>query len=146
MKTPDIHLRIKSDAKLLMPVRGMLRSFLERMDLSEPKANEVVLAVDEACANSIRHSYKGKPDGIVDLKFIETSSVIKIVISDDGEPIDIDQTKKKKQGKITVSDLEVGGRGISFMQYVFDKVEFCPGDKHGNCVSMSLRRKKRKKK
>jgi PAS domain S-box-containing protein len=44
----------------LAPLRQELRAWLEDAGLSAPRAADLVLAVDEACANAVEHAYDGE--------------------------------------------------------------------------------------
>ena len=54
-----IALRITSDPKLLSIVRAMVGQLCDLLDYPPPEQRKIVLAVDEACANIIKHTYKG---------------------------------------------------------------------------------------
>ena len=83
MSNPDRDLRVtvRSDPKLLTSIRSLVRGWVESWDIDDKTANDVVLAVDEACTNAIRHAYhKGDPmfekidaalDALVDTIIVE---------------------------------------------------------------------------
>src|SRR5215472_6935051 len=45
-------------------VRKMLRELLDRLDVTDERADEIVLAVNEACANAVVHAYPRMPGHI----------------------------------------------------------------------------------
>jgi anti-sigma regulatory factor (Ser/Thr protein kinase) len=63
----DLRLKVRSDPKLLSPVRSLVRSWVASWDIDKKIADEVVLAIDEAFTNAIRHAYEGRCDGSVEL-------------------------------------------------------------------------------
>ena len=52
---PDIELRILSHPRNLCVVRAAVEMAVRRLGFSEPDAAQIILAVDEAMANCIRH-------------------------------------------------------------------------------------------
>ncbi|NIP90019.1 MAG: ATP-binding protein, partial [Gammaproteobacteria bacterium] len=51
-------LEIAAHPRLLSTVRGMVRSYLAEAGFARERTDEVVLGVDEACTNAIRHACK----------------------------------------------------------------------------------------
>ena len=58
----DLHLIVRSDPRLLSSIRSLVRSWVESWDVDEKTTSDVVLAIDEACTNAIRHAYGGRED------------------------------------------------------------------------------------
>ena len=52
-----IEIRVTSDPKFLIIVRAMVGQVCELLDCSPEEQRKIVLAVDEACANIIKHTY-----------------------------------------------------------------------------------------
>ena len=77
-------LRVPSETGSLDLVRDALRSWVAGTELSRSDAQDVVLAVWEACANSIEHSLKARADELV-VRADVTDSRIRISIADTGE-------------------------------------------------------------
>ncbi|MCX5757731.1 MAG: ATP-binding protein [Candidatus Hydrogenedentes bacterium] len=69
----DIRIELSSEPRLLCSVRGLIAGYLNTHGFSEDRIREVVLAVDEACANSIRHSYGGEKDQRLTLSLCSNS-------------------------------------------------------------------------
>ena len=63
--TEHILLRILSQPRYLCVVRAAEEMAATRMGLDTDDADRVVLAVDEACANVIRHGYRGRDGAIL---------------------------------------------------------------------------------
>lgn len=62
MSLPALKVALQSNIHELQPVREKLRDWLARQEWSDTQIAEVVLAVDEALTNVIRHGYDNKPD------------------------------------------------------------------------------------
>ena len=79
-----LNLRVPSETGSLDLVRDALRSWVAGTELSRSDAQDVVLAVWEACANSIEHSVNARADELV-VRADVTDSRIRISIADTGE-------------------------------------------------------------
>ncbi|HEY2436508.1 MAG TPA: SpoIIE family protein phosphatase [Solirubrobacteraceae bacterium] len=57
----ELRLELGADPSVLTRIRHMLRRWLRARGADEVTANEVVLAVNEACANAVEHAYSPSP-------------------------------------------------------------------------------------
>ena len=140
MTAPDIRLEVLSKPKLLKPLRALLRCYVIAQGLAEEQAQSVVLAVDEACTNAIRHSYSGSPDGKLELLLRSTAEAIEIELADHGTPAPANCVMRKDDRTPDPDTIQPGGLGVQLIFTVFDKVEFYPGKECGNRVVMRLKR------
>ena len=138
----DLHLTVRSDPKLLGSIRSLVRSWVDSWDVDVKTADEVVLAIDEACTNAIRHAYEGRCDGSVELTLHAAEEHLEFQVSDTGVSCPAESTERRPLQPPDVDDLEPGGLGIQLIHKVFDEVDFCPGESGGNCVTMKLKRSK----
>lgn len=141
MSDQDITVDVAADPHLLTSVRGMIRSYVGSFGFESERAEEIVLAVDEACANAIRHAYGGPCDKKYHLTMRSTKVWVEIELRDGGKPVPakaLDIAKDTKPADL--EDIVPGGLGIPLIFGVFDKVEFEPGKTRGNCVRMKLKR------
>jgi len=136
----DLRLTTCSDPRLLGVIRGVLQTWLEILGLEKDRRSEIVLAVDEACANAIRHAYGGRVDGEVELVLGASDEWIEITVNDQGKPCPAECAQFKPIIRPDADAVEPGGLGVKLIHQVFDQVRFCPGTSHGNCVTMRLRR------
>ena len=136
----DLRLTVRSDPKLLGSIRGLVRGWVETWDVEEKKAGDVVLAVDEACTNAIRHAYEGRKDGSVELTLHAGPDFLEFQVSDHGVSCPPECVERRSLVPPDVDDLKPGGLGIQLIHEVFDDVDFCSGVEGGNCVTMKLRR------
>lgn len=136
----DLRLRISSDSRLLGVARGVLQMWLEIRGLEADRRGEIVLAVDEACANAIRHAYGGRTDGRIELVLSSTDEWIEISVNDEGLPCPPECSAYRPLERPTANDVRPGGLGVRLIHEVFDEVRFCSGPSGGNCVTMRLRR------
>ena len=140
MKRKDLQISVRSDPKLLGCIRAVLRRYLECLAVSQERGEEIVLAVDEACTNAIRHAYRGRRNKTLELTVRSDRAVIEIELRDDGIPAPAERVAQKRVGVCDPETLTPGGLGIPLIYRVFDEVSFVPGEKQGNRVTMRLKR------
>ncbi len=138
----DLRLTVRSDPKLLASVRSLVRSWVDSWDIDEKTADNVVLAIDEACTNAIRHAYEGRCDGSVELTLHAEPEHFEFQVSDTGVSCPPECVERRPLHPPHADELQPGGLGIQLIHKVFDEVEFCPGESGGNCVTMKLKRSK----
>jgi len=136
----ELRLQVSSDPRLLGVIRGVLQTWLEILGLDRDRRSEVVLAVDEACSNCIRHAYKGRTDEPVELLLALTEEWLEITVSDRGAPCPSDRVAYRPIERPTTHEVTPGGLGVKLIYEVFDEVVFRPGRSGGNCVTMRLLR------
>jgi anti-sigma regulatory factor (Ser/Thr protein kinase) len=136
----DIRLEVRSDPKFLRPVRSLIRGWVEACDLPQEAADDMVLAIDEACTNAIRHSYGGDCDRFVELTLRADEDFLEVRLCDQGEPCPPEHLERRELAAPDPAELEPGGLGVQLIHRAFDEVEFCPGRDSGNCVIMRRKR------
>ena len=136
----DLHLTVRSDPKLLASVRSLVRSWVDSWEVDQKIVDDVVLAIDEACTNAIRHAYGGRCDGSLELTLHAAEEHLEFQVSDTGVPCPSKCTERRPLHPPDVNDLQPGGLGIQLIHKVFDEVDFCSGVNGGNCVTMKLKR------
>jgi anti-sigma regulatory factor (Ser/Thr protein kinase) len=136
----DLRLTVRSDPKLLGSIRSLVREWVQSWEIDEKTTGDVVLAIDEACTNAIRHAYEGRFDGSVELTLHAEADHLEFQVSDQGVPCPPECVERRPLRPPEVDDLQPGGLGIQLIHKVFDEVEFCPGASGGNCITMKLKR------
>lgn len=117
----------------------MVRSYLHNHGVADERVQELVLAVDEACTNSIRHAYQQADDKELELSLDSRDGWIELVLRDTGIPAPYNRVRRKSEDDILAEVLTPGGLGMHLIYNVFDDVEFTPGETEGNTVVMRLR-------
>jgi anti-sigma regulatory factor (Ser/Thr protein kinase) len=136
----DLRLSARSDPRLLGSIRSLVRGWVEAFGLAPDRTDEVVLAIDEACSNAIRHSYRGRCDRAVELNLRTAGEFLEFEVCDHGQPCPPEHLARRDLRTPTTADLKPGGLGVQLIYVVFDEVEFRPGKTRGNRVIMRLRR------
>jgi anti-sigma regulatory factor (Ser/Thr protein kinase) len=83
------------------------------------EADKLVLAVDEACTNVIRHAYGGRLDGRITISFTTGGDRLEIAIRDFGPGADPATFRGRD-----LKEVRPGGLGIHFMQSAVDEMEY----------------------
>jgi anti-sigma regulatory factor (Ser/Thr protein kinase) len=114
-----IELRVPSDPRLLQIIRSWVGHIAALFGFSEKEAQGVVLAVDEACANIIRHAYGGRKDGEILISCTESEHGIEFLLRDCGSPAE----PSCWQGR-PLDEIRPGGLGVPLIRAVMDRVEY----------------------
>jgi len=107
-----------STSKDLTQFRDSLKSLLAAAGLGEKKEGEIILAVDEALTNIVRHAY-GHDTGLITVMFFDYEDRIEIFIRDSGKLFD-----PTKMPPPELPPKKPGGLGIYFIQKLMDKVVY----------------------
>ncbi|PCJ55453.1 MAG: hypothetical protein COA73_13420 [Candidatus Hydrogenedentota bacterium] len=136
----DMMLEVAADPCLLCAVRGMVRSYLVDAGFDGDKISEIVLGVDEACTNVIRHAYCGDRDRRYRILLCKSASWLEVQVQDDGDCANAEMYEDTGDGVTDLDAITPGGLGVRLIHTVFDEVEYLPETDEGNCVIMRLKR------
>ncbi len=122
-----LKMELRSNPEMLCVVRNALGQLAQTLGFAEPECRAVVLAVDEALTNIIRHAYQGRTDQPIEASFrrIEPArdgtrrAALEIVLEDRGATVD----DKRLCGR-ELEDVRPGGLGLHFIRESMDTVEF----------------------
>lgn len=112
-----------SHAEQLASVRTFVRQFLDSLpSIDVQEAELLVLGVDEACSNIIRHAYDEAGEGQPIILCCERSeSAICFKLRDFGKRVD----RSRLAGR-PLEQVRPGGLGIFLMRHAFDEVDYLP--------------------
>lgn len=100
-------------------MRNFVRGFLDAFPFSERERTLMVLGVDEACTNIIRHAYHLQDDQPIALSLEAKSDCVCLRLRDYGQQ----SPPEKMQGR--AQDLiKPGGLGLHLIRNAFDKVDY----------------------
>ena len=122
-KTKSKELFIKSRTENLTTVREFVSSTVEEVNIPQDIAGDIVLAVDEACTNIIKHAYKFLPDGDITIKLKYSEKKITVEITDHGAPFSADNVPTPDLKKY-FEEKRVGGLGMYLMKSLMDDVHY----------------------
>ena len=127
----DTRLDIPAIADNLKKIRKFVRNYIAKCDRLESFSDEIVLAIDEACQNVVRHAYKDK-EGDVTVKLSFRNNEFIASIEDDGLPVIPEKIKPRD-----IEDIKPGGLGTFFINQIMDSVSFQLISPHWvNCLTM----------
>ncbi|MBV7703311.1 MULTISPECIES: ATP-binding protein [Nocardia] len=78
----DLHIEFRARSEELQRVRALLRAWLAGTSLGPDRAYDLLLAVNEACSNSVEHGHRG--DGRTVVLHASAAHSIRIAVSDSG--------------------------------------------------------------
>src|SRR4051794_23153743 len=110
----------------LPAVRRRLGGWLAGLGMGEQDRVGVMVAVGEACANSVEHAYRGQEPGSMYLRaWVDVDGVLTVSVRDEGtwRPPDRDPGDR--------------GRGLLIMRQMVDRVVL--EEEHGTTVTLSMR-------
>ncbi len=108
------------EAAALAGVRSRLRGFLSAVEMDEFEAGRIVLAIDEACTNIIRHAHGGEARP-VRLAMERRADRLVFVLIDQGGPCDPELIRGR-----ALREVRPGGLGVHIIREVFDLVDYSP--------------------
>jgi len=133
--------RFAAHAELLQGARNAAREYLKGQGVSETWINDIVLGVDEACQNIIRHAYPENDKGDIVLDMVinpcedpfSASRTLVIHIRDFAPEIDAITVAPRK-----LDDMRPGGLGTHFIREIMDEVAYLrPSEGTGNLLLMT---------
>ncbi len=113
-------------------VRAVVRNFLLINGVFEQDIFDTELALDEAVANVIEHTYKEKEDEAIILTLIwHEDNTLEVLIRDFGEKVDPSKVKPRP-----LEELREGGLGVYIIRKVFDIMEWQDIPSKGNLLHL----------
>ena len=111
--------RFPARAERLKEIRAAVREAAEACGCGPGCAQDMVIAVDEACQNIIRHGYAGDPQGSIELRIEHSGESLVFSLRDWARPVDPAEVKPRD-----LDDLRPGGLGTHLMREAMDECEF----------------------
>ena len=103
----------------LAPMRKFVRQFLETYPFSEREGMLMVLGVDEACTNIIRHAYHLRDDQLISLSLEGLRHCVRMRLRDYGKQTETHAIKGRSHDLI-----RPGGLGVHLIRTAFDRVDY----------------------
>jgi serine/threonine-protein kinase RsbW len=125
METQSAHRskRILSRTDNLIEVREFVGGEARAFGFSEEESANIMLAVDEACTNIIKHAYQYATDKEIEVSIIPKNLTFEIRIFDSGRSFD-PATIRQPDLKEHIGHRKRGGLGVYLMKKLMDKVEY----------------------
>ena len=133
---PQLLLRrsFPAEAERMRGVRADLRHALDGADVQPELRDKLVLAVDEACCNIIRHAYRER-SGDITLSLRRDGDVLEFELRDDAPGVDPGAVRPRD-----LSECRAGGLGVAIIDRVMDEWLLQPRKSgNGNVLRMIKR-------
>lgn len=114
-----VKISFSSHPKWMRHIRKIVREICVLAQFRTKEIEHLVLAVDEACTNIIRHSYKGRTNKIIHLECRSDPERLQFILRDEGCAVDCKKIKSR-----CLDEIRPGGLGVFFIQHAMDKVEY----------------------
>ena len=112
-------LEFSSHAGNLALMRSFVRRFLDGFPFSERDRTLMVLGVDEACTNIIRHAYHLQQDQLIALSLEARSDCVRLRVRDYGRQPAAEALQQARRDII-----RPGGLGVYLIRNAFDQVDY----------------------
>jgi serine/threonine-protein kinase RsbW len=129
-----LELSVKSSTDNLSVIRDFIKNTALSLGYSNAAIGNIILAVDEACTNIIKHAYKYSPTGDIQIELNRIANKFIITILDSGIEFDpnlIPEPDIKEYYK----QRRIGGLGMYLMKKMMDEVVYTK-KKNKNQVKM----------
>lgn len=129
-------IKIPSHPKYLSVVRCVTSGMCDLQGMDASDAENIKLAVDEACSNVIKHAYEGDTNQSIVVKLKTAKNKLEVIIEDSGK-----KHPPAVEGR-DLDDIRPGGLGIHLIKRAFDIFKFDDTKKKGNRIRLIKKIKK----
>lgn len=138
----DLEIRCEADSRVLGPLRTVASALAGERGFSEEEIEQIEMAVDEACANAVRHAYKHRgadhaAGRMLGVRVRIGEEMLRFQVIDEGIGV-----RNAPPGASSVEEyIERGGRsglGIHIIRTFMDEVSFdCLTECGGTVLTMT---------
>ncbi|WP_194776743.1 ATP-binding protein [Pararhodonellum marinum] len=125
-------LTLYCDKSQLADLRNFLSGVLKDKPISDTTKFEVILAVEEVCANLIIHSHGCNSKDKITLQVQEIDDKLIFEIKDSGKSFNLLEYQAPLLGDV-IREKRKGGLGIMLVKKIMDKIEFESNGKDNTC-------------
>jgi serine/threonine-protein kinase RsbW len=139
-KNKSGQLKVKSRTQNLSEIRDFVSGKARAADIPEVTVENIILAVDEACTNIIKHAYNLSPEGEIIIKIDYDEEKFMVTIIDYGKSFEPDRVPLPDLQKY-YREHRIGGLGMYLMKSLMDDVEYIsvPGKYNQVLLSKNIR-------
>ena len=130
-----VTLTVPSHPKYLYVVRRTMHPLLYHAGFSVQEARRIILAVDEACSNIIKHAYGGDHTGTITATFTDVPERFTVRLRDFGRKADPAAIAPRD-----LADVRPGGLGTHFMKAAFDSIDYDTSQGEGTLLTLEKRK------
>lgn len=118
---------IVANLRSLSKIRGAIETHAGTLGIGRSKFYRVMLAVEEAVSNVIRHVCKKSAKKSVSIRIETTRNEVRILIRDVGNDFDFETYPSGALVKAALKTRSRGGYGIHLIKSIMDKYEYVCG-------------------
>jgi anti-sigma regulatory factor (Ser/Thr protein kinase) len=132
-----LKMTILSQTGNLPGVREQAERICRELGFDDVASGSVMLSVDEALTNIIRHCYHHREDQRIDIEFTtlgQPPEALQIRLRDYGTFVDPSKIKSRD-----LADIRPGGLGVHIINNCMDKVQYMPAEGGGTELTLIKR-------
>src|SRR5688500_18632926 len=133
-----LQLEIPADARLLPRTRRAVAGFVEEATGETEAVDDVILALDEACANVVRHAFPGGVQGTIRLLAEIHDDSVTVFVEDDG--VGFDPFRVHLRGGLEA----VSGRGLHLIRMLMTEVDVESPTERGSGTRLRMHKRLRR--
>ncbi len=107
----------------MIEIRNFLSGIADELSLPNDLVDKIILSVDEACTNVIKHAYGSSPNEDIEIKVKYSKNKLEITIVDSGIHFDPNSVPLPDLKKY-VKERKHGGLGMFLMKQLMDEVKY----------------------
>lgn len=127
----EIEIKLPSDPKFLKIIRSTVSHVTDMCGFTTEETNAVTIAVDEAIANIIKHTYRGDSDQLIVVNINVLDDQLKIILRDFGNKVDPKTIKPRD-----LDEVRPGGLGVHLIKSTMDVVDYDNSMDVGNQLTL----------
>ncbi|MBE2279007.1 MAG: ATP-binding protein [Ignavibacteriaceae bacterium] len=126
MKPPDertFELKVKSSLENLAVIRDFISDSALDSGINKEVVDRIILAVDEASSNIMRHAYKDRPEGVITVQISVKNNECVVTLIDNGIGFSLEKVREPNMLSY-LKEKKRGGLGIHLMKILMDNVDY----------------------
>ncbi len=129
-----------SDTSQLEKIREFVTIRAIDFGFDELNSGQIALAVDEACTNLIKYSYKFDPNKTIKIQIETQNNQFIVNILDNGQPFNpIDVSSPNMENHL--KNYKRGGLGIHIIKNIMDEISYSPASDNVSENILKLKKK-----
>ncbi|TAE61485.1 MAG: ATP-binding protein [Bacteroidetes bacterium] len=116
------YLRVRCSKEYLATIRDFVRDRLDEMKIEDVASHQIVLAVDECCANCMIHQHQCDGYSTLEITVYRQGDKVYTEVRDNMPAFPLDSYQPREIDQI-VKDRAKGGLGINLIRKIMDEVK-----------------------
>ena len=119
---------------------ALLRDFIEErahaFGFDDSTINQIILSVDEACTNIIKHAHKYNEEEQIEVETKAEMKQFKVIMKYKGQGFDPNELNNPDMNDY-FNNFKIGGLGVPIMKKFMSKIEFVHKNSDYNCLTLT---------